>query len=457
LKILIFVDHDIIAKNFILNGALDLLNIKHQVLVVLPTTGSTKRVTLPLQRMKPTFSYIYVDPNIRRVQIWRWLLFSSQLRYRRGEHERAIRHLRRVTLGPKASLLLTLLAYQPLFLLFTFYCKILLRNISVHQLLHIFELEQPDIIFHPTVLEGLFVNDLIELSKHTAIPTVFAMNSWDNPSTKRSVVGKPDHLLVWGNQTKEHAIRFLNMPPLSVHSFGSPQLDRYTFHQILDPPSWLESDILEGRHVILYAGSNTNTNELSFMLEIDEFLSNIKPDNLTFVYRPHPWGHGGLNGNLILEHSFKHLRIDPSMLPYLSAVRSGQYPIFLPDPNITHSLLSCATLVISPLSTILLEAALLKKSIAVHLPSTSDAPLLANGLPMLHFDEFLGHPSVRTVNTAQSIFTLINNLLSDPFESAQNCDSLYHFCTKRLLSTHPRPWSERIVDFLDQIKPLHNS
>ena len=36
------------------------------------------------------------------------------------------------------------------------------------------------------------------------------MNSWDNPSTKRSLIGNPDWLFVWGEQTKKHAEKFVD-------------------------------------------------------------------------------------------------------------------------------------------------------------------------------------------------------------------------------------------------------
>ena len=42
------------------------------------------------------------------------------------------------------------------------------------------------------------------------------MNSWDNPSTKRSIVGNPDWFFVWGDQTKNHAIKYMNISKIKL-------------------------------------------------------------------------------------------------------------------------------------------------------------------------------------------------------------------------------------------------
>ena len=59
------------------------------------------------------------------------------------------------------------------------------------------------------------------------------MNSWDNPSTKRSIVGNPDWLFVWGDQTKNHAIKYMNISKDKVIKFGAPQVENYQFQQSL--------------------------------------------------------------------------------------------------------------------------------------------------------------------------------------------------------------------------------
>jgi len=78
--------------------------------------------------------------------------------------------------------------------------------------------ERPDVIIHPCVLEGAFLNDLIVATQARGIPFVVIMNSWDNPSTKQAMAGSPDYLLVWGEQTKRHAIEFVGV---AIGTFGA--------------------------------------------------------------------------------------------------------------------------------------------------------------------------------------------------------------------------------------------
>ena len=53
------------------------------------------------------------------------------------------------------------------------------------------------------------------------------MNSWDNPSTKSTMLGNPDKLLVWGEQTKNHANEFLKCPKDSIVLSGAAQFEIY--------------------------------------------------------------------------------------------------------------------------------------------------------------------------------------------------------------------------------------
>src|SRR2546428_13845442 len=74
------------------------------------------------------------------------------------------------------------------------------------------EEEKPDVLVHPTVLEGLFVSDLIRWGRVHRVPTVYLMNSWDNPAVKMVAVGAPDRLVGLGEQAKQGAPERLGIP-----------------------------------------------------------------------------------------------------------------------------------------------------------------------------------------------------------------------------------------------------
>ena len=68
--------------------------------------------------------------------------------------------------------------------------------------------KKTDLIIHPSILQGYFVNELLRfyISNKQSIPLIFLMNSWDNPSSKVLRTGKPSKLVVWGQQSKNHAV-----------------------------------------------------------------------------------------------------------------------------------------------------------------------------------------------------------------------------------------------------------
>ena len=82
-------------------------------------------------------------------------------------------------------------------------------------------------MIHPSVLEGSYIDDVIFYGKKIKKPVIVIMNSWDNPLTKRSVVNKDYYLLVWGKQTKSHAINYMGLDERRVIEFGAAQFDLY--------------------------------------------------------------------------------------------------------------------------------------------------------------------------------------------------------------------------------------
>jgi hypothetical protein len=85
------------------------------------------------------------------------------------------------------------------------------------------------------------------------------MNSWDNPSSKAFIVGTPDRLFVWGEQTKQHAVRYLQMPEespslvrvyLSTTAWSTPLLTSFLW--------WMRSRFL--RSVLHQNSANFSEN-----------------------------------------------------------------------------------------------------------------------------------------------------------------------------------------------------
>src|SRR6185436_20144123 len=97
------------------------------------------------------------------------------------------------------------------------------------------------------------------------------MNSWDNPSTKRAIIGQPDWLLVWGPQTRQHAIKYMGMDPARAVVFGAAQFDVYR-----RPPRVSRDEFCRAQRVsatkrlLLYAGSSKGTDEFEHLRMIEQ-------------------------------------------------------------------------------------------------------------------------------------------------------------------------------------------
>lgn len=352
MKTLVFIDHDIICRHFILNGALSDLVERANVLFVFPDDGS-KRVKLRPEDLPLGAPFVRLPINAQRQQTWRWLLYADQLRPRRGRHEAAIRRLRWNTLGRKAATLLTLgglpFGAQALHVLAA---RRFAQNPN-EEMAALIDRERPDVIFHPTVLDGVFVNDLVTEGQRTGVPVVFAMNSWDNPSTKRAVVGLPNKLLVWGRQTRDHAVRFIGMDRDDVVSFGAAQFDVFAGPPRLDRAAFCAAQGLDkNRSIVLFAGSNAQTDEVAALDILDEAIERGRCGPISILYRPHPWGGGGLGGERLAGRKWRHVVVDKAMGAYLEGLAVGGPAMTLPDYRDTHDILCNVDAVVSPLSTI---------------------------------------------------------------------------------------------------------
>ena len=446
MKVLVFIDHDIICRHFILSGALAPLVEAADVRVVFPASG--KRFTLDPVSLPLGAPFECLPADDIRLQTWRWRLFADQLKWRPGKHERAIRRLRQFTLGWKAGLLLRLAGLPLLSRVFHWYTE---RRLDAHPaaaLARLMEQERPDIVLHPTVLDGSFINDVVFECRKKGIPCVLAMNSWDNPSTKRAMVGKPDYLLVWGPQTRDHAIRFMQLEPDRVVPFGAAQFDVFrTTPRDNRVTFCAEHGIDPARRIVLFAGSNAQTDEFAALSALDDAIEESRLAGIAVVYRPHPWGGGGRGGSRLATAKFRHVVVDRTMRDYIEALGRGDQRITLPDYHDTHDLLCSVDAVVSPLSTILLEGMLHGLPVAVFAAAgAGGSQMLANNLPMLHFDEFLTLPDMPVAHSVEELIAVMPRIadLTDGPELGKRLKKEAGWFT----SSFDRPWNQRIVEFL---------
>jgi hypothetical protein len=446
-KVLVFLDHDIICRHFILSGALAPLVRAADVKFVFPDVDN-KRVKLDPASLPLGAPFERIPVDTDRVQYWRWALFAGQMRPHFRSAERAIRRSRWLTLGWKAGTLLTIAGLPGLRPLFLRWVRGKIDQRPAMALSALLDREAPDLVLHPSVLEGLFINDLVLECERRKIPLIVAMNSWDNPSTKRAVVGSPDLLLVWGPQTHAHAIRFMGIPPERVLSFGAAQFDVFRESPRIDRNAFAaDHGIDPTTQIVLFAGSNAQTDEFAVLSELDRMIEGGSLPRTSIVYRPHPWGGGGRDGARIASASWRHVRIHQPARQYIEALARGENRMTLPDYRDTHDLLCMVDVVVSPLSTILVEAALHGKPAVVFAPTGEQSSrMMQANLPMLHFDEFITCKDVAYADTTASLAQVLRRL-SDP-TIRTDVGARLKEASRRFVTPFERPWRERIVELV---------
>jgi hypothetical protein len=451
MKILVFVDHDIIIRHFLHSHVFDALVRRHDVVFVFPEIGH-KRVTGDLSTLDlGRAGAHHLRVSNERLKIWQGLMLADLLRWRPGSHFAAMRRFHRSTGTPRAAILYSVLALPGLFQLFRAWSHRRIDARPYRDLDVLLSTEQPQVLVHPTVLAGVFINDLVAASRSRNIPLVAIMNSWDNPSTKRAMTGRPDWLLVWGPQTRTHAIEFLEMPPERVICFGAAQFDLYRNPPRIDRQEFCNRHgIPPDARLLLYAGSSKGTDEFSHLRMLDDAIDQGAFGHAVVVYRPHPWGEGGKGGNRMLDHNWRNVRIEETMRGYLERLKTGSPGITTPDYRDTHDLLSSVDALVSPLSTIIIEGALHGKPVLCFLPDEGDKTShYAYALPMTHFDDFFAESSFLVARGESSLVPAVRSLL-DRVGNAAHEQALRLACA-HFVSCFDREYGERLVEFIDNV------
>ena len=449
MKILVFVEHDIIIRHFLHSCVFDELARRHEVAFVFPEKGY-KRVTIDTAALDLGGAPVrHLTVSVERLKIWQGLMLADNLRWRPGSHFAAMRIFHRYSAGLRAAMLFSVLGLPGIFQLFRAWSHHRLKARPYRDLDALLDRERPAVLIHPSVLAGVYINDLVVASRTRGMPLVVIMNSWDNPSTKRAMAGQPDWLLVWGPQTRVHAATYMEMPEERVICFGAAQFDVYRNPPRVDRREFCRRhDIDPAARILLYAGSSKGTDEFSHLCTLDDAIDQGKLGRAVVVYRPHPWGDGGKGGGRILDHRWRNVRMEQTMRGYLERVKKGILGITTPDYRDTHDVLSSVDALVSPLSTIIIEGALHGKPVLCFLPEEDDKTShFALVLPLTHFEDFLKEPAFLVAKGEKSLVASVRTLLEKvgdaDFARAQQ------LACAHIVTSFDQPYGERLVRFLE--------
>jgi hypothetical protein len=447
LRAAIFIENDIIYRHFVQSRAFSSLAAEADVTFIFAAAGGgNKRLTVKLNPVEigAPFELLPIEPE--RIFQWRRLFQVSQLVWRPGEEWKHLRRVTRYLIGRNASILSTALALPGVFQVFRHmtYRRIEKMPSKMEELVRRL---QPDVLIHPTVFDGYFVNDFVLIGKRLGIPTIAIMNSWDNPSTKRTVVDKPDWVMVWGPQTQAHAVQYMKMPVERAIPFGAAQFEAY------DRPVRVTRDefcrqhgIDPAKRILLYAGSSKGSDEFEHLRMIEAAIDDGRLENLAVVYRPHPWGDGGYKGERLLDYPWRHVALESSMRGYLEKVRAGRKEKFLADYADTHDVLSSVDAVVSPLSTIVLEAALHGKPVLCFMPTQKEGSSFDLQKRLPHFDDLYRSPAVSVAHGEGALISRLQEIIGH-IGDAKFAAALRQEC-RHFVAEFDQPFSQRVAHFV---------
>jgi hypothetical protein len=240
-----------------------------------------------------------------------------------------------------------------------------LRRIGPNAQLHaLMEELRPDVVIAPSGGIDPLVLDAVRSAKALGIPSLVLAHNWDNLSSKGAFAVKPDYLGVWGEQSVEHAVGIHGFRRERVTALGAPSLDPYFRHQpdSTEPP-------FPFRYA-LFAGCFTPFDELSALRRLEDAIEQAGLE-LKVVYRPHPHRRPRARPDFVDERLFRHVVLDPQVRDlYLASFeeyeRGAQRakPLF-PPLDYYPGLFEHAELVICPLSTMIVEAAIFERRVIV--------------------------------------------------------------------------------------------
>jgi len=355
-KIQIFLETDITIRHFLLSGVLQTLEDKYEVQYVFPRHS---RVSFDVESLNLS-NFKYIDTDNKRLTRLRNLIKVEGIRKaKRNPKYDFLLGIWEGILTPGTFKYLEKRSRNYIYPFFKLKNELMMTDYKEIQ--NIIDEFSPDIIIHPSVLEGLFITDLIKESKERNIELLVLMNSWDNPSTKSTVRGVPDYLAVWGDQTKTHAEEFMGMPKDRILKWGSAQFDIYNDKPTIDREEFCRLHGIDAsKKIILYAGSSKSINEIEHLQLLEKAVSSGELENCHVVFRPHPWRAVVEDEEDFFSIPWKHVSMDINMIDTFkfSKSKEGSNKINLTSYMDTHNILSSCDMLISNISTILLEAAL---------------------------------------------------------------------------------------------------
>jgi len=257
-------------------------------------------------------------------------------------------------------------------------------------------------------------DDLVDSLISISIHTVAVQENWDNLSSKTFINSKPNHFLVWGEQSAGHVKSIHNLSDTETFVIGSSRfLPYYNFFESgLNTPSAIpligNGASTVKRPYVLFTGTGDGIDDEFILRETLHTRSTLESEEtFILIYRPHPFTRNRISSEFENEIQQLGVLIDASL---------SSRSVFHHCPLIAN-----ASLVINQFSTMLLEA--LSCNVKVLLPTFVSRQVNYDYSQAINeWHHFMGLRMIPNVFTSLNSLEYRNDLkralISVPVESA---------------------------------------
>jgi len=364
-KLLIVISGDLFIRNYLLTNAFSEIE-SHYDCHLVANIDTTIREDLMLKEGFKGFYEIDKRNKEGNQKIFDTLMLIYRKRSRSFlfRIKRAAPDFKRVKAGPKKRLILrffrwiilkpflivkrTLLDFE---LINRLYLNKLLKNVNQNDGLKSYITAcNYDLIIFPSSAYGADGIDVAKICNDNKIKSLFLVDNWDNLSSKSIMWQKPTYLGVWGEQSKEHAIKIQDIEKDNIFLMGTPRFDIYFKSRQSTEPSYFDF------RYILFVGTALDFDEESLLGSIDDVIEKNKSvwGDIKIIYRPHPWRQNNIE---VLSSYGVNIITDPQILD----ARNDKTTKFQPKLEYYPGLLKNAEFIMGGLTSMLIEGLIFRK------------------------------------------------------------------------------------------------
>lgn len=312
--------------------------------------------------------------------------------------------------------------------------------------------QRPDLVIFPITGVEATGAELISLSRQYGFQTLFLINGWDNLSSKGIFPLLPDYLGVWGPQSLLDAVYIQGMPFSRTVLMGCARYEDYFVPEN-------SSQKYFPHKYILFAGSVTPCDEITPLKLFDRLLEESGIPEMKIIYRPHPWRNKRRCFDVFQPEDFKHVMLDPQVANgYYKEKRQGTESCSsqnYPELKYYPSLVNHAQFIISPMSSMILEAALFDAPALVLAHDDGIHPIPPSRFAQFeHFqgaEEVPGWYFAKTLDAARELFKMMVDEFGHETPETRKLRPALSFSIRRYLYEDGYSYAQRLALLVDSI------